>query len=575
MKKILLFLTFVCCIIFCTVSAQAGNYVEGEVLVLFKSQVESGIIKASSLENDSFMSTFNSVVKNAGASVKKIYPAISESENSVFMQVKSETKSTLELISEFSKRDDVISVSPNRISHVFSTPNDPYYISGDLWGLDKINAPQVWEDNIGSENVYVAVLDTGCYQHEDLKDNIATEYAKSFIKGEEWYEDKNGHGTHIAGTIGAVGNNNLGVSGVAWKVKIIPLKVGNADGEIEDADIISALNYLVSLLNDNPEMKLAAVNMSYGGYVSHNPEYIRQRDIAFRAYRALDKLNRTIMIMAAGNEGIGVGIPAPFTEPEFEWTNIYGLNAPQYNKGDYIYPAAFTGINHKIVVGAVASDDSAPFFTNWGNGVDVSAPGDDILSTYQPYAEDNEEHKLYELSDGTSMATPHVVGAAALLMSKYPEASPYQIKNSILEGANSDLNPLVYPYEKRCTNFINGIIEALTEDGSVLTDKEIQNIKNMTRNALISFASLDGKSKVSRKGFLDIAKSIEVLSQKVANNQDYDAPEIKDNFIDEVETTQRYSRSGGSGGCNSIGILGIYLLLAVMLILNPVFRLKK
>ena len=145
----------------------------------------------------------------------------------------------------------------------------------------------------------------------------------------------------------------------------------------------------------------------------------------------------------------------------------------------------------------------------------------------------------------------------------------------LLEGANSDLNPLVYPYEKRCTNFINGIIEALTEDGSVLTDKEIQNIKNMTRNALISFASLDGKSKVSRKGFLDIAKSIEVLSQKVANNQDYDAPEIKDNFIDEVETTQRYSRSGGSGGCNSIGILGIYLLLAVMLILNPVFRLKK
>ena len=171
-------------------------------------------------------------------------------------------------------RDDVVAASPNAITRVMREPNDPRYVSGELWGLSAIHAPEAWDvtTGSGSTDVYVAVADTGIYAaHEDLKANLAAELCRNFAQIDEKtpavpsdYSDAHGHGTHVAGTIGAVGNNGLGVAGVNWTARLIALRVMGADGSGADSWTVEALNHLISLLRSNPQMKVAALNLSLG-----------------------------------------------------------------------------------------------------------------------------------------------------------------------------------------------------------------------------------------------------------------------------------------------------------------------
>jgi subtilisin family serine protease len=153
----------------------------------------------------------------------------------------------------------VFYAEPNWIYHTSALPNDPYFAA--LWGLNQasdadIDAPEAWDLTTGSSSVIVAVVDSGvAYDHPDIAPNrwvnddppgggdndrngfLEDTYGWDFVDGDNGPLDENGHGTHVAGTIGARGNNGIGVSGVNWNVSLMPVRAANAWGRLEDADI--------------------------------------------------------------------------------------------------------------------------------------------------------------------------------------------------------------------------------------------------------------------------------------------------------------------------------------------------
>ena len=488
--------------------AWSAQYVEGEVLAVFR--VPEGV-SASEAE-----------IHVAEAEVAETYEALSELEGKIFVLIRSQTKTTEQLIDELKQNPDVISVSPNykiRSQSVSDAafPNDP---SADLcWGLEAIRAPEVWEHTTGSHEIYACVVDSGVYRHPDLTDNIATEYGYNTqtVSGDydlrfgSWDADFIGHGTHVAGIIGAVGNNGLGITGVNWNVSIIPVRIFDNKSAYETISYeIYALNYIASLLQKNPEMKLAALNFSLGSTLPITPSEM-ENNVYYMAYRALDSLNRTLIIIGAGNSSVEAGEPTLFDDPAGD----------DFKEGYYFYPTSFTGLNNIIVVGAVASDDTAASFTNWGDKVDIAAPGVDILSTYSPIAIPERNPGMYRSASGTSQAIPYVTGAAALLMSAFPDATPAQIKSALLDGANREKNPLVYPYTYTVKRYVAREIEVIDElilQGALPAasrDVMIERVTLEYEEIFAPYKQFDGAGRVSRTGLLDIKAAYDLLADRV------------------------------------------------------------
>ncbi|MCO5797318.1 MAG: S8 family serine peptidase [Dolichospermum sp. LBC05a] len=299
------------------------------------------------------------------------------------------------------------------VTKAVTIPNDPGF--GQLWGLNNtgqnggtpdadIDAPEAWDIQTGNPNLVIGVIDTGVdYNHPDLVGNIWTnpgEIAGDGIDNDNngyiddirgWdfaYNDNNpsdvdGHGTHVSGTIAGKGNNGVGVTGVAWNAKIMPLKFLNDQGSGTLSAAILAINYATA-----KGVKITNNSWGGGGYSQ-------------ALYDAINAAGQqgALFIAAAGNSG---------------------QNADLYP----MYPAAYNLANI-ISVASTNRYDSLSYFSNYGlTSVDLGAPGEDIYSTTP--------NNTYSTFSGTSMASPHVAGAAALVWSQNPTWTAQQVKNTLM-----------------------------------------------------------------------------------------------------------------------------------------------
>ena len=304
-----------------------------------------------------------------------------------------------------------------------SVPNDPRY--PEQWGLNYINAPQAWDITTGnsastpmSERVMVGVIDSGVADNPDIEGNVYWDIAKDCFHGtfgkNAVTDDQTGHGTHVAGIIGAKGNNGIGVTGVCWNVAIVPLQVTDPqlteDNYINSA-IFEAINYSIN-------KRIPIINCSFGGYSS-----ISYYTDAFEKYKGL-------IVCGAGNDKEDIDTN-PFTPAGLPYNNIISVAATK--KEDYeLADENDWGMYEKD--GIIHKNGS-----NFGvNSVDIAAPGTEILSTVTTAVDPSG----YESFNGTSMATPFVAGVAALILSVRPGLPGEHLRELILRYADgmSELN---------------------------------------------------------------------------------------------------------------------------------------
>lgn len=262
-----------------------------------------------------------------------------------------------------------------------SLPHDPRL--NEQWGLVGdygIGANDAWKITTGSKNVRVGVIDTGIAKHEDLNANLAGGW-DFYNNNENAFDDKRQHGTHVAGIIGAEAND-IGVSGVVPNVSLYSFQCSRDDDLFYDKEVIDAIRYA----NDN---NISILNYSVGGFGYDNEILLA----AATEYKGL-------FVWSAGNE----------TKNVDEYPDII-----HYNQASI------------ISVGALENNSRRWELSNYGKYVNIFAPGLDILSTLP--------NNRYGYDCGTSMAAPHVTGTAALLLSKYPNLAPIEVKQAILDGA--------------------------------------------------------------------------------------------------------------------------------------------
>jgi subtilisin family serine protease len=316
---------------------------------------------------------------------------------------------TLAAIGALKQQPDVLYAEPNYILHADNTPNDTQF--GNLYGMTKIGAPAAWDTNTGSASVVIGIVDEGIdINHPDLSQNIFTNPSPGAIPGFIGdlhgfnFVDNNGtippedHATHVAGTAGARGNNNLGVVGVNWTVSLMSLRaLDPAGGSL--SDIIAAYNYARQMRNlfvssgGAQGANVRVLNNSYGG-----------SGFSQSAFDAISQLNQAgiLFVGSAGN-----------TDDGFLNNDIN----PHY-PSDYLLP-------NVIGVAATQQSDLVSTVSHIGpNSVLIGAPGQSIVSTLP--------NNTYGSFSGTSMATPHVSGAAGLLLAQNSNLTVNQLKSLLI-----------------------------------------------------------------------------------------------------------------------------------------------
>jgi subtilisin family serine protease len=311
-------------------------------------------------------------------------------------------------VAALERSPDVLYAEPNVVRRASRVPNDSLFAQ--QWALNSANdadidAPEAWDITTGGSGATVAVVDTGVDAgHPDLAPNIwrnAREVAGNgvdddrngyvddtrgwdFVDRDADPDDGEQHGTHVAGTAAARGNDGRGVAGVSWGSRIMPVRVLDAEGSGTVADLVEGYAYAA-------RNGARVINASLGGSLPSNAE----QDAIRRAPGAM-------FVVAAGNEGLS--------------NDLLGS-----------YPCNYDEANI-VCVASTGRTDGLSSFSNWGTRtVDLAAPGEDILSTVPGG---------YASFSGTSMATPHVSGAAALVLSLVPSASVADLRASLLGGVD-------------------------------------------------------------------------------------------------------------------------------------------
>ncbi len=275
-------------------------------------------------------------------------------------------------------------VEKDFIAQAVGSANDPYYSSE--WHLAMIQAPGAWDVTTGTASTVIAVLDSGAnYSHPDLQGKLLAGY--DFVNGDSDPSDDNGHGTGVAGTAGAASNNSTGVASVAWACPVMPLKVLDAAGSGSYSNIAKAINYAA----DNGAR---VINLSLGAPSS---SLTLQNAVDYAWNKGV------VIIAAAGNSG---------------------NNTP-------FYPAA---CNNVIAVSATNSSDVMTSWSNYGSYVDVSAPGESILTTWG---------SDYSYVSGTSFSSPVVAATVALMISIQPKLTNSQTAD-LLQKNVDDLGAAGY-----------------------------------------------------------------------------------------------------------------------------------
>lgn len=312
---------------------------------------------------------------------------------------------------EVLKRKNVISCSPNFVIRAQLTPNDSMYPF--QWGVTTgfgANAAEAWNSGTSSGNIVVAVTDTGVdYNHPDLRANmwrnpfdppngkdddkngyIDDVYGINTVSDSADPHDDQGHGTHVAGIIGAKGDNKAGVAGITWTTKIMAVKFLDKDGAGTLGSALKAFAYIEKMVNNGINVRL--INASWGG-----PE------TAEELYNAVARITKkgVILAAAAGNESSN-------------------------NDTTPSYPSSYD-LPNIVSIGSISAFKNLSSFSNFGKSVDIVAPGDFILSTWP--------NGQYMPLSGTSMATPHVTGALALLYGRQPSLTPAQAINKLYSSA--------------------------------------------------------------------------------------------------------------------------------------------
>ncbi|MDQ6954244.1 MAG: S8 family serine peptidase [Mariprofundaceae bacterium] len=322
---------------------------------------------------------------------------------------------TLSLIRRLQNMPNIQQVTANHIHKPQVIPNDPKYKQ--QWHYPLIGLEQAWDITTGSANVIVAVLDTGIFPHPDLKPNVIAGY--DFISDPIRAGDGNGidpdptaiatgrdsaaHGTHVAGTIAAASNNRIGVTGVAWQSKIMPVRVIGLAGRGIEADVLNGIAYAAGLANSSggtPPKAANIINLSLGS--SRSSALFQQ---------AIDTVTAAglTVIAAAGNSALD-GNPV-------------------------LYPCAY---NNVICVGAVSPNYRRATYSEFNRFIDIVAPGGEqsltpqngVLSTAW-----KNNRQDYQTLQGTSMATPHIAGIAALMLAVNPALSPTQLAQKLSSTA--------------------------------------------------------------------------------------------------------------------------------------------